>query len=213
MINNYFMYSCYQFIPLLVKYNRVDNNSDIIYIKQVLLGKSNAFSYIVDHHKNRAFNLAFRICGNHEEAEEITQDSFLKAYRSLKGFKMKSSFSTWFYRIVYNTAISQVRIKKKKILSLEDFPADATDFIGQNTTEEEAESEYRKALINFALQKIGEEERGIISLFYYEEMGTEEISHVTGIGKATIKVKLYRARQKMLGIIEKVEKQKLIYHE
>jgi RNA polymerase sigma factor (sigma-70 family) len=186
---------------------------DILYIEQVLAGNSNAFSYIVDRHKNKAYNLAFRICGNHEEAEEIAQDSFLKAYRSLKSFKMKSSFATWLYRIVYNTSISQVRLKKKGVLSLEDFPADATDFIGNNTTEEEAEKEYRSSLINFALQKLSEDERGLISLFYYEEMSTDEISEVTGTSKSNIKVKLFRARQKMLEILDKVEKKKLIYHE
>jgi RNA polymerase sigma-70 factor (ECF subfamily) len=191
----------------------MDYKGDIFYIEQVLAGKSNAFSYIVDRHKDKAFNLAFRICSNHEEAEEIAQDSFLKAYRSLGGFKMKSSFATWLYRIVYNTSISHVRIKKKRVLSLEDFPADATDFIGSNTSEEEAEIEYRNSLINFALQKINEEERGLISLYYYEEMTTEEISDVTGISKSNIKVKLFRARQKMLEIIGKVEKNKLIYHE
>jgi RNA polymerase sigma-70 factor (ECF subfamily) len=191
----------------------MDYKGDIFYIEQVLAGKSNAFSYIVDRHKDKAFNLAFRICSNHEEAEEIAQDSFLKAYRSLGGFKMKSSFATWLYRIVYNTSISPVRIKKKRVLSLEDFPADATDFIGSNTSEEEAEIEYRNSLINFALQKINEEERGLISLYYYEEMTTEEISDVTGISKSNIKVKLFRARQKMLEIIGKVEKNKLIYHE
>ena len=153
------------------------------------------------------------MCGSHEEAEELAQDSFLKAYRSLKSFKMKSSFSTWLYRIVYNTTISQLRTKKKGILSLEDFPADATDFIGINTSEEEAEREYRNSLVNFALQKINEDERGLISLYYYDEMSTDEISEVTGISKSNIKVKLFRARQKMLEIIEKVEKKKLIYHE
>jgi RNA polymerase sigma-70 factor (ECF subfamily) len=191
----------------------MDYKADIIYIQQVLSGKTNAFGHIVDRHKNKAYNLAFRICGNHEDAEEITQDSFLKAYRSLNGFKMKSSFATWFYRIVYNTAISNVRIKKKGILSLEDFPADATDFIGSSTSEEEAEKEYRSSLVNFALQKINEEERGLISLYYYEELSTEEISVVTGITKSNIKVKLFRARQKMMEIIEKVEKKKMIYHE
>ena len=191
----------------------MDYKGDILYIEQVLAGKINAFSNIVDRHKDKAFNLAFRICGNREEAEEIAQDSFLKAYRSLKGFKMKSSFATWLYRIVYNTSISYVRIKKKGILSLEDFPADATDFIGNNTTEEEAEKEYRSTLINFALQKITEEERGLISLYYYEEMSTDEISDVTGISKSNVKVKLFRARQKMSEIIEKVEKKRVVYHE
>jgi RNA polymerase sigma factor (sigma-70 family) len=191
----------------------MDYKGDIYYIEQVLEGKTNAFSYIVDQHKNKAFNLAFRICGNHEEAEELAQDSFLKAYRALRSFKMKSSFATWFYRIVYNTSISHVRLKRKGVLSLEDFPADATDFIGTNTNEEEAEKEYRNSLVNFALQKITEEERGLISLYYYEEMSTDEIADVTGISKSNIKVKLFRARQKMQEIIEKAEKKKLIYHE
>ena len=186
---------------------------DTYYIDQIVTGKSNAFSFLVDRHKNSVYNLGFRICGNHEEAEEIAQDSFLKAYRSLPNFKMKSSFATWLYRIVYNTAISYVRNKKKGVLSLEDFPADSIDFIGSNSSEEEAEKEYRNSLINFALQKINEDERGLISLYYYEEMSTEEISEVTGMSKSNIKVKLFRARQKMLGIIEKVEKKNLIYYE
>jgi len=126
---------------------------------------------------------------------------------------MKSSFATWLYRIVYNTAISRLRIKNKGVLSLEDFPADATDFIGSNTSEEEAEKEYRSSLLSFALQKISEEERGLISLYYYEDMSIEEISDVTGISKSNVKVRMFRARQKMLEIIEKVEKNKLIYHE
>ena len=191
----------------------MEYKGDIAYIELVLSGNSGAFGYIVDHHKDKAFNLAFRICGNREDAEEIAQDSFLKAFRSLNGFKMKSSFATWFYRIVYNTSISYVRVRKKGVLSLEDFPADATDFIGDNSSDDDAEKEYRNALIGFALQKINEEERGLITLYYYDEMSTDEISDITGISKSNIKVRLFRERQKMLDIIEKVEKRKLVYHE
>ncbi len=184
----------------------MDYKGDLYYIEQVLAGKSNAFSLIVDRHKDRAFNLAFRICSNYEEAEEIAQDSFLKAFRSLSTFRMKSSFATWLYRIVYNTAISSVRVRKKRILSLEDFPADATDFIRDNTSEEEADREYKNTLVNFALQKITEEERALISLYYYEELSADEISGITGINKSNIKVKLFRARQKMMEIIVKAVK-------
>jgi RNA polymerase sigma factor (sigma-70 family) len=193
---------------------RVRNREDIlIYIDQVLNGNVNAFTHIVDMHKDRAFNLAFRICCSREEAEEIAQDSFLKAYRALGSFKRKSSFSTWLYRIVYNTAVSYVRIKKKEILSLEDFPADATDFIGTGTSDEEADAEYRRSLINFAFQKISDEERSLITLHYYEEMSTDEISEVTGISKSNIKVTLFRARQKMFQIFENAEKKRLIRYE
>jgi len=190
----------------------MDYKGDITYIEQVLSGQTKSFSYIVDRHKDKVYNLAFRICGNREEAEEVAQDSFIKVYKSLSGFRRKSSFATWLYRIVFNTAISYVRIRKKGVLSLEDFPADATDFIGSNTTEEESEKEYRSALLNFVLQKINDEERALITLFYYEDMSMEEIADITGISKANIKVKLFRARQKMLDIIEKVEKKNLVYH-
>ena len=172
------------------------------YIDQVLGGNANAFTRIVERHKDRAFNLALRICCNREEAEEITQDSFLKAYRALNSFKRKSSFSTWLYRIVYNTAISYARIRKKEILSLEEFPADATDFIGTGISEEEAEAEFRKSLVDFAFQKISEEERSLVTMFYYEDMSIEEISDITAISKPNVKVKLFRARQKMHQVIE-----------
>lgn len=192
----------------------MDKKADILfYIDKVLEGNANAYSVIVDRHKDRVYNLAFRICCNHEEAEEISQDSFLKAYRALGSFKRKSSFSTWLYRIVYNTAISQVRAKRREVLSLEDFPADAADFIGTGTTEEEAENEYRRSLLNFAFQKISDEERSLITLHYYEEMSTEELSEVTGISKSYIKVKLFRARQKMLQVIENTEKKKTVSYE
>jgi len=191
----------------------MDPKGDIYYISQVLEGKVNTFSYLVDRHKDKAFNLAFRICGNREEAEEIAQDAFLKAFRSLKNFKMKSSFATWLYRIVYNTAISLVRSRKKGLLSIEEFPAEAVDFLGFNKTEDEAADDYRNSLVNFALQKISEEERGLLTLYYYNDLNTEEISKITGINKSNIKVRLFRARQKMAGIIRKVETKNIFCHE
>jgi RNA polymerase sigma factor (sigma-70 family) len=186
---------------------------DIFYITQALSGNNLAFNYLVERHKDRVYNLAFRICGNREDAEEAAQDAFLKAFKSLKGFKMKSSFSTWLYRIVYNSSVSAVRTRKNNLVSIDEFPADYKDFTGINTSEETADRDYRNALINFALQKINEEERGLICLRYFEDLNIEEISEATGINKSSVKVKLFRARAKMLEIIEKVEKKKVIYHE
>jgi RNA polymerase sigma-70 factor (ECF subfamily) len=184
----------------------MEYKGDIYYIDLVLRGNLNAFSFIIDRHKDRMFNLAFRICGNREEAEEVAQDAFLKAFRSLKSFRKKSTFSTWLYRIVYNTSISLVRSRKNKLLSLEDFPADMIDFMRITPDEDEAEREYKNSLVNFALQKIGDEERGIITLHYYDELSIEEMSAVTGISRANIRVKLFRARQKMTEIIRTSEK-------
>jgi RNA polymerase sigma-70 factor (ECF subfamily) len=167
----------------------------------------------VERHKDHVFNLALRICGSYEDAEEIAQDSFMKAYRSLPKFRMESSFSTWLYRIVYNTAISHVRSGKDEMLSIEEFPAEAADFLSNNPDEEAAEAEYRNSLINFALKKINSDERALITLYYYDELGINEISDITGISKSNVKVKLYRARQKLSEIIEKNEKKNMIYYE
>jgi len=191
----------------------MEKNSDILYIDKVLAGNLNAFSYLIDRHKDKAFNLAFRICGNREEAEEIAQDAFLKAFRSLKDFRKKSSFSTWLYRIVYNTSISLVRARGLRVLSLEEFPADAVDFLSESKNEDEAIDNYRNSLVNFALQKLQEEERGLITLYYYDDLETDEIARITGIRKQNIKVRLFRARQKMAEIIKTVEKKNVFYNE
>jgi RNA polymerase sigma-70 factor (ECF subfamily) len=188
----------------------MDYKGDIVYIEQVLNGRSDAYGFIVDRHKDRVFNLAYRICCNREDAEEIAQDSFLKAFRSLSCFKMKSTFSTWLYRIVYNTAISHIRTKKQGVLSLSDFPDDKLEFISSGVDDEASESEYRCFLVNHAMKVINEEERGLITLFYYEEMSIEEISLATGLSKSAVKVKLFRSRQKMLDFIGKTENKKMI---
>ncbi|MFN8240574.1 MAG: RNA polymerase sigma factor [Bacteroidales bacterium] len=186
---------------------------DAYYISQVLEGRVDAFSRIVERHKDHAFNLAIKICGNREEAEEVAQDSFLKAYRSLGSFQSRSSFSTWLYRIIFNTAISKVRTKNSELLSLEDFPAESADFLSDDSTGEEAEVEYRNSLVSFALQKILPEDRALITLYYYDEKDIAEIAVITGMTQSNVKVRLFRARQKMAEIIKKAENKIHVCHE
>ncbi|MDY0098500.1 MAG: RNA polymerase sigma factor [Bacteroidales bacterium] len=191
----------------------MDRRDDTYFIRQVLNGNINSYAALVDRHKDRVFNLAFRITGNREEAEEVAQDAFLKAYRSLGSFRMNSLFSTWLYKIVYNTAVSFIRTRKKTILSLDEFPASIKDFENENPDEIKAEKEYRDYLVNFAMQKLSEDERAVISLYYYEELSSEEISFITGISRNNVKVRLFRARKRMAEIIKKEEKRNMIYHE
>ncbi len=191
----------------------MEYRDDIFYINQVLEGKTAAFSYLIDKHKDNAFNLALRICGNREEAEEIAQDAFLKAFRSLGKFRMQSGFGTWLYRIVYNTAISLVRTKRKGLLAVDEFPASAVDFMNTGEDEEKAAYEYRNSLVSFALQKITEEERALVTLHYYNGLNTETIAKITGQSKSNVKVRLFRARKKIIEIINKTESQNIFYHE
>ena len=87
----------------------VELEQDIIYINQVLDGNRDAFAFLVDKYKSMVFSLALRITRDREEAEEISQDTFIKAFQSLNSFQGKAKFSSWLYRIVYNTGISHLR--------------------------------------------------------------------------------------------------------
>ncbi|MBN1388033.1 MAG: RNA polymerase sigma factor [Bacteroidales bacterium] len=178
-------------------------NSDRYYINLILSGNKEAFSSIVERHKDNVYNLALKICGNREDAEEVAQDSFIKVFRSLSSFKWKSGFATWLYRIVYNTSMTFVRKNKLDILRLEDFPVDSVDFIGGNVMEDEAEIEYMKILLSYAMQKLDHDDRAIITMHYYLDMSHTEICSVTGISRSNIKVRLFRARKKIQETIEK----------
>ena len=177
--------------------------SDRYYINLILSGNREAFSAIIERYQDNVYNLALKICGNREDAEEIAQDSFIKVFRSLRSFKGKSSFGTWLYRIVYNTSITFVRKNKLDILRLEDFPVDSVDFMRDSATDEEAEREYMKILLCYALQRLEHEDRAIITMHYYQDLSHTEISSITGISRSSIKVRLFRARRKMRQIIEK----------
>jgi len=178
-------------------------DSDRYYINLILSGNREAFAPIVERHKDNVYNLALKICGNREDAEEVAQDSFVKAFRSLSSFKGKSSFATWLYRIVYNTSMTFVRKNKLDILRLEDFPVDSVDFIRSNAMEEEAEIEYMKILLSYSMQKLDHEDRAIITMHYYQDLSHSEICSVTGLSRSNIKVRLFRARKRMQEIIEK----------
>lgn len=181
----------------------MDYRGDKYYIDKVLKGDSNAYSYIVERYRDNIFSLAQKICGSFEDAEEVAQDSFMKAYRSLERFRGASSFSTWLYRITYNTAVSSIRKRNPGILQIEDFPADAADFLKDSESDEMAEKEYRRTLLNFAIQKLAIDERALIGLFYFQELDHDEITSITGITKSNLKVKLFRARKKIEEIIIK----------
>ena len=98
----------------------VEHQQDNIYITKVLEGDRNAFAYLVDKYKTMVYSLALRLVKDREEAEEISQDAFIKAYQSLASFKGKAKFSSWLYRIVYNTAISKLRQQPAGRVSLDE---------------------------------------------------------------------------------------------
>ena len=155
------------------------------------------YSTIINKYKDLAFNIALKITENEQDSEEIVQDSFVKAFKGLNKFRKESQFSTWFYRIVYNTAISSTRHKKHIAVEIDD---NLTDVLQNNQIEGAIKNldEYdRKLLIKEALAKLNELDYTVLSLYYYEDLSLKEISKIVEKEKNYLKVILQRARLKL----------------
>ena len=180
------------------------------YIEQVKNGQLDAFRYLIDQYKNIVFNIVLKIVRNQEDAEEIAQDVFIKAFESIKKFKGDSKFSTWLYRIAYNMAISKMRKKTIKTMNIDDYE------LSENQTTEiyddlEKNSKFEKEkLINDAIKKLQTDESLIISLYYLEENSVSEISKITNLSVSNVKVKLYRARKKLFLHLSKTKIKELV---
>lgn len=169
---------------------------DKYYIERVLRGDVNAFSYLVDAHKGMAYTIALRMLKNPEDAEELAQDTFVKAFKSLKEFKFESKFSTWLYRITYNGAISKLRRKQIEVSNIEDSKLPADEIISVHNGLEELTKEEQKRYIKEAIQNLKEDDAFIITMYYLKENTIEEISEIAGLSNSNVKVKLHRARKR-----------------
>jgi RNA polymerase sigma-70 factor (ECF subfamily) len=170
-------------------------SADKQYIEQTLAGDINAFGQLVGKYKNRVFALTLRITNSQPDAEELAQDVFVKAYDSLKNFKGNAQFSTWLFRIAYNTAISYTR--KRKIVKTELNENIIANFMGSASSEKEQQLQ----LLEKALLILNEEDRGIVTLYYMQECSVKDIVRITGLNENSIKVKLFRARKKLQDIM------------
>jgi RNA polymerase sigma-70 factor (ECF subfamily) len=150
------------------------------------------------------FTLTIRIVKNREEAEEVSQDVFVKAYKNLKNFKGESKFSTWLYKIAYYASLDVLKRNKRQISS-ENIDAIRERNIGN--TDDSLKFLYdgeRKQIINDALLKLSEDERVIITLYYFEELPIKEISKVVDLSEDNIKIKLFRSRKKLAELLKNV---------
>jgi RNA polymerase sigma factor (sigma-70 family) len=172
----------------------VNSLPDDLIINAILTGNSNAYTVLVNRYKQRAFTLAYNILLNREEAEEVAQDAFVKAFTALKNFKKQAAFGTWLYRIVINTALNK---KKPKKFFIVDITAAITDDDGADfySLVQQYENKDLKKFIQLAMQNLKDDERICITLFYLNELQVNEIHELTGITVANIKVILHRGRK------------------
>jgi len=178
--------------------------TDIELIQKTLAGNQSAYADLVKRHQRFVFTLAMRFTKNREDAEEVAQDCFIKAYRSLDNFKQESKFSTWLYSIVYTTAMTSLRKKRLATSSIDDEETGiqiAAVTSGYDTNN--AENRSRSFYLNQAIEQLSADDAAIITLFYKGEQSLEEIAQTLGVEANSVKVKLFRARQRLKEKLER----------
>jgi RNA polymerase sigma factor (sigma-70 family) len=161
-------------------------------IERILAGEQHLYAEMVDKYKSYAYTVAQKILQNRPDAEEATQDAFIKAFHHLADFNRQSKFSTWLYRIVFNTAISYKRKHRHQFQSIEntivEYHEEANSML---------EKRDRKKYLDLAMAKLNAADQTALTLFYMEEFSLEEIAEITSMQANTVKVRIHRARQRL----------------
>lgn len=191
--------------------NRVD---DQYYIDRVIAGNSGEFAVLVNRYKDMVFTLAYKMIKNREQAEEVCQDAFVKTFRSLDKFKAESKFSTWLYKITYNSCLDHLK-KYKSINSMVSFE-DLSD--GQLRAMENIldyiDQTERNQKIQQCLDLMAGQEAFLLILYYFDDLSIEEMAKVLKTNSNNVKIKLFRSRKKLAAILrEQLEPEIIAYYE
>ncbi len=177
------------------------DKEDLQLIDRILAGEQKAYAPLVDQYKSYAFTLALKILNNRAEAEEAAQDAFIKAYQHLGNFNRQAKFSTWLYRIVFNTAISYKRRQKNIFQSIEHIVIEY-----EQGAEGMVERKDKGRFIEQGMRNLTEADKLAITLFYLKEFSLEEIAAITGMPANTVKVRIHRARLKLADELKNILK-------
>ena len=173
-------------------------HSDQEILEAITRGDVRRFGVLVDRHKDRAMTLALRIVGDREEAEELVQDAFLRAFRGLGQFRRESKFSTWLYKIVYNLCIGHVQRRPKGWQTVNVGDEEAFDATSLDTEDPSAqqvlEDEEVQELLQEELNRLPEAFRTALTLFYVQELSYDEIASFLQMPLGTVKTNLSRGR-------------------
>src|SRR6186713_3066462 len=168
-------------------------------------GDSEAFRALVERHSRSVFRLAFRMTGNEQDAEDVVQESFLRAYKQLGRFESRANFGTWLYRIVANCSVDLMRAKQARHDISRSEPLDeATGLRSADTGSPErlALSGDIRRLVGDALAALSPLERAAFTLRHYEGRSIDEISRTLGLGTSAAKHSVFRAVKKLRGALE-----------
>ena len=177
------------------------------YIKRILRGETELYGYFLDTYGQRIFTLVQQIVSNREDAEDLTQDIFVKAFESLKNYRGDCQFVTWIYRIAYNMTNSALRKSKQRqeFLPTDENTPEPADTDSSFDFADEEERDERIEDLQLALSWLTTEERVLITLFYYDNKSIEDCAYITGLSEANIKVRLHRIRKKLSSYIYRIK--------
>lgn len=180
----------------------MNKEQEQIIINKVRAGESACYKELIDAYGNELFALVYKMVENREDAQELVQDTFVKAFFSLKKFREESAFSTWLYRISYNLAISKLRKEKRVFLKdLEQVNVDVEDE-SEEQLEHKQLTERKFEQLERAKEQLSPDERFLIYAFYEQEKSLAEIAQITGLSFSNTKVKLFRTRKKIEELVK-----------
>ena len=172
--------------------------ADIDVISQVLKGDHNAYATLVNRYNNFVFTIVLRYVKGREDAEEVAQDVFIKAYKSLSSFKGDSKFSTWLYTVTTTTCITFLRKKKLEVQSLDNEKVfEAAGEIAGDMSANQIEQKSKVNMVNEAIKMLSPDDAQVIMLFYKGEQTLEEMAKILNKEPNTVKVQLHRARTRL----------------
>jgi len=178
-------------------------------IKKCAKGNIDAFEELIGKYEKPAYNIALKVLKNPEDAMDISQEAFIKVFKSIKNFNFESAFSTWLYRIVTNSCLDYLRKNKRKTYSI-DNPIQTDDgeiardiMDNSNTPEEVMEREMTRELVHRAIDKLDDIHRTVIVLRDIEEFTYEEIAQILDCSLGTVKSRINRARGSLKDILLK----------
>lgn len=177
---------------------------DAVLVARAKRGDLDAYDELVRRYQERIYSAMYHMTSNHEDASDLTQESFIKAYRALKSFKGDSSFFTWLYRIAINKAINFLKQRKQiREMSLDDLDLNAEHdpdilaLISEKTPRRQAALSELQVRLNEAMQKLSEPHRLVVTLHDIQGLPHEEIGRIMNCNVATVRTRLFYARQQL----------------
>jgi RNA polymerase sigma-70 factor (ECF subfamily) len=164
-------------------------------------GEESCFEQLVERHKRRVFNLAYRFLGNYQDAEDVTQEVFIKIYQAKNMYKPKAKFTTWLYTICKNTCLKKLNKKKLNIVSIDDRMELQEGMVSRQVADSHTPSpanstlnNERVSIVKAAIDSLPVNQKMVVILYRYDRLSYEEIAKVMGCSIKAVKSLLHRAK-------------------